>query len=220
MSYQSEFFADPVGFLQTHVVRSQFIDGSAKISESRPLVLTIRQIADATVVGRSAGRVFHLSANVANLSRDEKMPVYWLGYVAGSATDLMLGDAGRMMFTANMDGCTLGIGSQAGAGGCRVSHANDVKSGDAEAQRVGQVDKLRGVFGDQGFRMLEPSSYKLTSTGAARFNATNFGINQGGRWSFFTHTWMNLASEGEHKVRGRHVNGGCRAARPVPPTPG
>lgn len=219
MSDQSDFFADPVTFMRTHVVRCQFIDGSSGISQSRPMVVTIRQIPNATVVGSRTGKVFHLSTNCAGMSRAEKMPIFWLGYAENTASRLMLTDRASMMFTALMNGCTLGVGSQAGDGGCLVSHANEKQLGGGEAQRAGQETQLRGVFGDQGFRMIQPASYRMTSTGAATFQATNFGILNGGTWSFYTHKWMGLATEGEHKIRGRHINGGCEAARPVPPVP-
>lgn len=216
MSDQSDFFADPVAFMQANVVRCQFIDGSSGISASKPMVVTIRQVAEATVVGSKTGKVFHLSANTAGLSRAEKMPIFWLGYANNTASRMMLNDSAKMMFTANMDGCTLGIGSQAGDGGCLVSHANMISAGGGEAQRSVQEGQLRGVFGDDGFRMIQPASYMPTSTGIGGFKATNFGINTNGTWDFYTHTWMNLAAEGESKVGGRHINGGCKSARPVP----
>lgn len=219
MSYQSDFFADPVTFMTTHVVRCQFIDGSAGISTSRPMVVTIKQIDEARVVGSKTGRVFHLSAACAGIGIAEKRPIFWLGYVDNTATRCMLNNRAPMMFTANMNGCTLGIGSQAGDGGCLVSHANLKNAEGGEAQRAGQEQQLNGIFADQGFRMVQPSSYRLTSANAARFQATNFGINTDGRWTFYTHRWMGLDAEGEGKIRGRHINGGCKQARPVPPIP-
>lgn len=219
MSDQSDFFDDPVGFLQVHIVRCQFIDGSAGIAESRPMVVTIKQIEHASVVGSKTGKVFHLSANTAGLSRAERMPIFWLGYTDNTASRAMLSNNGRMMFTALMNGCTLGIGSQRGDGACLVSHANMKSQGGGEAQRVGQEGQLRGVFGEGGFRMVQPASYRQTSTGALSFQATNFGVNNGGTWQFYTHRWMNLASHGESKIGGRHVHGGCKLARPVPPIP-
>ena len=219
MSDQSDFFADPVTFMQTNVVRCQFVDGSSGIADSKPMVITIRLIDGATVVGSRVGKVFHLSTNTAGMSRAEKMPIFWLGYTENTASRVTLNNTGRMMFTANMDGCTLGIGSQTGDGTCLVSHANMISEGGGEAQRSGQEGQLRGVFGGQGFRMIQPASYALKSTGDSGFKATNFGINNNGTWSFFTHRWMNLAAENEPKIRGRYINGGCKPARPVPPVP-
>ena len=216
MSFQSEFVADPVAFMGKYVLRCQFFDGGFNISGSRPIVLTVKEMKGSPkVLNKPGGKVFYLTTDTAGCGRDEKVPVFWLGYKDNDSTRGMLTNNSRYMFTANMDGCTLGVGSQSGDGGCLVSHANLKSAGGGEAQRSGQEGQLRGLFGDNSFRMVQPNSYMYTTGGTKGFKATNFGVNTGGRWKFYTHMWMLSGG-----ASGAYINGGCKPARPVPPVPG
>jgi hypothetical protein len=215
MSYQSDFVADPVAFMSVNVLRCQFFDGGFKISESRPVVITIKEMANSPrVVNKRNGKVFYLTTDTAGRGRDEKVPIFWLGYKDNESTRGMLTNNSRYMFTANMDGCTLGIGSQSGDGGCLVSHANLKSAGGGEGQRSGQETQLRGLFGEESFRMVQPGSYMYTTGGTKGFKATNFGVNINGTWKFYTHKWMLSGGSS-----GSYINGGCFPARPIPPVP-
>jgi hypothetical protein len=215
MSYQSDFVADPVAFMSLHVLRCQFFDGGLKISQSRPTVVTVKEMAGSPpVINNRGAKVFYLTLDVAGKNLNEKTPIFWLGYEDNKSTRGMLTNHSPYMFTANMDGCTLGVGSQSGDGGCLVSHANLKSAGGGEGQRFGQQEQLRTEFADQSFRMLQPSSYMKTTDGTVRFKATNFGVNTNGTWKFYTHKWMLSGGKS-----GSYINGGCKAARPVPPVP-
>ncbi len=199
MTFRSDFVADPVAFMQTNVVTPQFFDARdghpGPPGESRPIVITLKPWANKTCSKRGGG-CYHLSRDTAGLGMAEKLPIYWLAYQQNGFTQGMLSNSSQYMFTALMNGCSLGFGSQAGDGACLVSHANSSSSGvrGRGAQRDDQETQLRNVFGANAFNVVEPDTYQATTHGDYNKQATNFGKNVGGTWTFFSHTWMAAAS--------------------------
>jgi len=99
------------------------------------------------------------------------------------------------MFTVTMDGCTFGVGSQAGADGAvRVAHANNTKlaapgvlvgPGAGVAGRAAQA-RVQGMMATShvgpGGLLIEPDTYQGEDLG---MKATTFGHHAaGGAWSF------------------------------------
>ena len=120
------------------------------------------------------------------------MPIFWLAYKQNDFTQGTLNNASRYMFTALMNGCSLGFGSQTGDGTCLVSHANKSSAGQGGRgnQRGEQHDQLLQVFGTDHFNVIEPDSYQSTTHGSFGLQATNFGKNENGWWEFYTLKWM------------------------------
>lgn len=215
MSARSDFVTDPVAFLENNILRCQFFDGGVKISESRPLVVTIKEMANGpTVVNRSGGKVYYLTTDTAGCSLAEKVPIFWVGYKQNDVTPGTLSNTSRLMFTANMDGCTLGVGSQGGDGTCVVMHANKSSAGTGgkAAQAQAQHDQLATQFGGGDFWSVEPSTYMDGMGAQGVFKATNFGVNRNGWWLFHTHSWLQMSGS----VSGRYVHGGTREAVFIP----
>lgn len=212
MSDRSDFVRDPRAFMDRHILRCQFIDFTdpVNIAESRPHVITIREMpGQPMVLNRPGAKVFHLTTNVAGCTRDERLPIFWVGFERNKTTPGMLNNQARAMFTANMDGCSLGVGSQAGDGGCLVMHANKASGvADREEQSSAQLRKLRKRYDAQDFFVVHPSTYLENEAGPGKFNATNFGINRDGWWFFYTHSWR-LRSGG---LDGYYLHGGTREA--------
>lgn len=204
MTAQSDFVASPEEFMKRNIVVCQFRDGSRAPADSRPLVITIREWANRRC-SKPGGKVYHLSSNVTGLSRDEKLPIYWLAYSENTFTQGVLTNASRYMFTALMNGCTLGFGSQTGDGACLISHANARSTGTGgrvAEQRAAQQLQLEQRFGGSDFNMVEPASYMNTSDGGRGFIATNFGKNVNGTWQFFTHRYMDSGGTGGVMLHG------------------
>ena len=103
----------------------------------------------------------------------------------------MLGNDADFMFTPTMDGCTFGVGSQAGTGDVRVAHANNGRmanpmltvggdSGRAAQKRV-QAMMATSYIGPGGF-LIEPDNYMGANLD---MKATTFGYHDnGGDWTF------------------------------------
>lgn len=214
MSDRSDFVSDPLGFMRKHILRCQFFDGGVKISESRPHVVTIKEMAGSPrIVNSPGGKVYYLSADTASCGPGEKVPIFWVGYKQNDVTPGMLTNQSRIMFTANMDGCSLGVGSQAGDGGCLVMHANKASgTGGGLAQTLAQHDQLKTGYGDQDFFEVQPSTYMDGMGASGVFKATNFGLNVQGWWMFYTHSWMQMSGS----VTGSYTHGGTKEASFVP----
>jgi len=213
MTAQQDFVRNPVAFMQDNILRCQFFDGGVRISESQPLVVTVKVMnGDPKIVNRPNGKVYYLTTDVNGRDRTEKVPIFWLGYKDNDTVRSTLNNNGRLMFTANMDGCSLGVGSQDGAGSCLVSHANSKKSGGGDTQTLDQHTQLSGVFNGNDFWTVDPTAYMDRMGGMHIFKGTNFGVNQDGWWMFYTHRWMQLGGSSA----GNYVHGDTEQANFIP----
>jgi hypothetical protein len=214
MSDRSDFVSNPLIFLKKNILRCQFFDGGVKISESRPRVITIKEMANSPrIVNSPGGKVFYLTADTSGCSHAEKVPIFWVGYQQNEVTPGMLTNNSRLMFTANMDGCSLGVGSQAGDGGCLVMHANKAKgTGGGPAQTMAQHTQLQSGYGDTEFFEVQPATYMDRMGATGKFKATNFGMNRDGWWFFYTHSWMQISAS----ATGSYAHGGTSEAVFVP----
>jgi hypothetical protein len=99
----------------------------------------------------------------------------------------MLGDNADLMFTAEMSGCTFGVGSPGPNGAVRVCHANDMTAGaggGASAQQASQLASTNALLGNNA-KVFGPDNYRqVTSDFETR--ATVVGIRgQNGNWEFW-----------------------------------
>ena len=121
---------------------------------------------------------------------------YWCPYEQNQTLHCMLGTEARYMFTATMDGCSFGVGSQ-NNGVCRVAHSNEGTFGGSR----------EGVYGTNGARVFQhmeqanrlqyeipnltgiiaPNAYQQDYDGEYALTATTFGIrNNTNTWEFYT----------------------------------
>jgi hypothetical protein len=213
MTAQQDFVRNPAAFMRDNVLRCQFFDGGVNIANSQPLVVTVKVMKDdPKVTNRPGGKVYYLTTDVTGCDRTAKVPIFWLGYKDNDTRRGMLNRNSRVMFTANMDGCTLGVGSQDGQGGCLVSHANSKGSGGGIQQARDQHTQLTGVFDGGDFWTVDPTGYMDGMGAKHAFKGTNFGMLTDGWWMFYTHRWMQLGGS----VSGSYVHGGTEEARFFP----
>ena len=106
------------------------------------------------------------------------------------------------MFTATMDGCSFGVGSQT-TGVCRVAHANEARfgankeqtfglSGARQFQRDEQQQRLTSELGANA-SIINPLHYMPDIDNELVLKSTTFGLHTLGRnWSFYTQRyWKN-----------------------------
>ena len=127
---------------------------------------------------------------------------YWCPYAKDDTLTCMLGNGSRYMFTATMDGCSFGVGSQSGDGTCRVAHANESTfaankeatfglDGARQFARAEQKNRLvNKLGGDIG--VIDPLNYMADHDGAMELKSTTFGYRNGQGWEFYTQKyWKN-----------------------------
>lgn len=200
MAYLDDFIDNTLAFLQQNIVYvlvPKETNGLIDVAIApRGVATTISNIPAGVVGGVSAGGVYSLRPRVATDAR--AMTVYFCGYEQNTTVALTLGNAALWMFTATMDGCTFGAGSQGpnSNGAVRVAHANNSRMGNPQAgittatdgamvgrpaQRWGQKLHVTSHTGPPSI-LIEPDSYM---GGNFDQKATTFGYHAaGGAWTF------------------------------------
>ncbi len=127
---------------------------------------------------------------------------YFCPYNQNELKSTTLGNDALFMFTPTMDGCTLGIGSDAGNGVQRVTHANCARGGASaeawgieiarEQQAKLQKNLLISQLG-QTLQLISPNMYTTTSHGG-RYKSTTFGVHGFNMtWEFYTLKYAKLS---------------------------
>lgn len=200
MSDETDFAADPIAFMNKHVFVPMFPNpwetgGGAQTSQSGPLAVRVVPMEGARVMNppQPGSKVFHMSLDVGGLAPNAVLDIYWLPYKADEFRWGVLTNQSRYMFTAAMNGCTLGIGSQTGDGTCLITHANSKAVGSSQgpaAQGTAQRGQVAGFFGGLGgYNLLEPQGYRRDTGGDLSWSACNFGTLNGPNWTFWTHKY-------------------------------
>jgi hypothetical protein len=105
---------------------------------------------------------------------------YLVEYEAGKTPQTVLWNKATLCFTANMNGCTFGIGSQIGpADPVLVTHSNSQGMGSDAARAQDQRSNANAVIGDGGV-LLEPEHYRTYEKQALTFGFRSTGQ----KWKF------------------------------------
>jgi hypothetical protein len=133
---------------------------------------------------------------------------YLVEYEDGKTPITVLGTAATMCFTANMNGCTFGIGSQANANsGLVVTHSNSRGHGSQDANTADQRFRAGNVVGPDG-RLFEPEHYRTNNK-----QSITFGYRSPGQlWrfcflSYQRHTGQRITTYGVQDVVTNQVQG-------------
>lgn len=127
---------------------------------------------------------------------------YWLPYDQNHTFTCMLGADADYMFTATMNGCSFGIGSQPGDGSCLVGHANKGTYGaQAEAQyglptarrlqAASQTNMLISKIPALD-RVINGADYQDDGAGAMTLQSTTFGVRRNNTWHFSTQKYRKV----------------------------
>ncbi|MGC1273861.1 MAG: hypothetical protein WBC44_09155 [Planctomycetaceae bacterium] len=200
----SSFLANPSGFMDANIVIPHHSDIGVDQASGRIHELC-RKLGGAT--GKRHGN--NVPVYILKKRRDGDPPesgffAYWCPYNQNETLNCTLGNGARFMFTATMDGCSFGIGSQTN-GVCRVAHANMGSHGGGlhqaglsvdrsrEQQRLTQRNALWNALGDYSAHVINPQDYMSDFDGAMELKSTTFGIHDLGKnWKYYTQRyWRN-----------------------------
>jgi hypothetical protein len=187
---KAAFFKDPVAFARYNILlvansNQQVLDqgGLTKVAlepdakgfyhgEGYGGSLPVIQVVDGTNKGEAA------------------FDAYWCGYNHNSVRSITVWKDANAMFTARMDGCTLGLGVQSGDGAVLVTHVNERQfmaddDSTAEMERQ-QCLEARKEVGKNG-TLLEPEKYRRWNGTGAKTASTTFGVRDPvkGQWTFY-----------------------------------
>jgi hypothetical protein len=137
------------------------------------------------------------------------VPAYFCPYAKDSAQSTLLGNAAALMFTATMNGCTLGAGSQNPGGVVRVCHANAFSTGEASKHRgtdsaLASQSKFQSAWAtselggyNQDVVRVGPDFYMQDGTGIdITLNSTTFGrLLATGIWTFHTLSYRRMGGD-------------------------
>ena len=201
-----QFAENPYRFMQDNVVK---VAAAPELPVGGENILRVYVERTAgTIENKDGGGVYLLWTGEG----DNAIDAYWCPYKANNANDdfeaTMIGNRANYMFTADMTGCTLGVGSQTGDGNVRVAHANAATVGneshrrgargaadlaaDMDRQTNAQIERLQGI--DIG-HFISYQHYMLNTAQALdlQIHSTTFGMHRIGKaWAFFTHRWKFL----------------------------
>ena len=199
MTAVQDFKNDPVGFMQNNIIVVRFgwsgelhqaqLDAHAGSSLiGRREILTLTKMQDNQARGYRRGTtmgwlwgyskttaVYKLEYGGAAAVADQ-IDVYWCPYNDGSTLGVALGSAADYMFTAPMDGCSLGLGA-ANPDGSRLVYHSNIRASTPENQEVEQALELSAVNADA--LILHPNAYRNAQKGKD-CKVTAFGVRNGG----------------------------------------
>jgi hypothetical protein len=151
-------------------------------------------------IGRDYGSVEipYLVLRKATSDDTVVFPAYLIEYEDGKTPTTVLGSAASLAFTANMNGCTLGIGSQSAPNGSLiVTHSNargqPSQAANTAMQRQAANTEMQrrqasAVVGRKG-KLFEPEHYRSEDK-----QAIAFGYRNGkGMWEFAYVSWRRVA---------------------------
>jgi len=127
------------------------------------------------------------SVNPALATDPETFFAYVCPYAQDQSLSKQLGDAASLMFTAEMSGCSFGIGIPGPNGSVLVMHSNESLLATREStapQALGQLQRL--TEGGATNKMLLPENYRrVDDDNFIDHRATTVGIRKGRKWEFW-----------------------------------
>lgn len=195
-----EFLNDPIGFTQTNILLISPGCDTNMPELYKDAVRNFRIVATGIRVAAGNGQVYQLVP--AGENANPVIAAYFCPYSENNAWFTMLGNNARFMFTATVDGCTFGIGSDGGNGAVRVGHANFSTIGQKwdrvgqglERQNSAQRETLKWHLGHwQGTKvnLINPENY-VDYTDPSHQAATIFGVrNHLSKWTFYTQKYVD-----------------------------
>jgi len=187
----ADFVVDPLSFMESNIV-------VVTMGNMDPGVKAVSLIEFSDAAGKLHGKTLTVYKLVEREKNDlgAGFLAYWCPYKNDSIHSVMLGNMAKFMFTPQMDGCSLGIGTQSN-GVCRVAHVNTAKYGEDLEGSLG-VDAARGeqrklqknlLIGELGknVQIVSPDTYMRDADNSLCLKATTFGFhNVNYDWRIYT----------------------------------
>jgi hypothetical protein len=194
MTAVGEFLQSPIGFMEKNIVIIGF-DGiehdplNARVEEMT-FVTKPPQQGQAKQLGRNLGLYFAVPnamvAAMPGVTPDGRtFSAYFCPYRQNDTLGTTVSNRADFMFTATMDGCSLGIGSPTQDGSRLIYHAN--LGGNAGKQDL----VLNLVMGASISSVFGPGSYR-TEFGEGVLKSTTFGVRSrtSKQWSFYSQIYF------------------------------
>ncbi len=146
-----------------------------------------------------ATRIYRVRPAVATDA--ESFAAYICPYRTDASLSKQLGNAASLMFTAEMSGCSFGIGIQSKAG-VLVMHSNEARlatQDSTDPQVQGQLQALQ--TGNASARMLQPGMYRHVDDDGMDTRSTTLGIRVGGKWEFWYQNFNFGVGNGDKIIR-------------------
>lgn len=195
------FLADPTSFLQDYVVLP---DQAGLQRGIVALTLTPYHGLQARKPDGTLSPIYRLeqAGGPAGAIR-----AFWCPYVEDSTRSVVIDQQADLVFTAMMDGCSLGVGNRTAGGQYLVSHANRGVVGNAvvqaggtiaagqAAQRQAQLTSITQRMGGPAAHVVAPVQYMVDPvSNQEELKATTFGVRDTGtdRWTFYCQRYEAL----------------------------
>jgi hypothetical protein len=205
MPSEQDFCDDPLAFMAQHIVIADYVPSKPGKTFVQIGVDDMTSQGWTVASGPTGAKVFRLYTRPDNYS--PSISAYICPYGNNEVNTITLGNDCLWMFTALMDGCTFGVGSQGtGANGTvRVAHVNSTDATKYQPKDIGQEAQAklqRNLTKTQVGRdgsLIEPADYKPMADGSTVMQSTTFGTHPLGKaWSFYTQTYTWIAPVGNH----------------------
>jgi hypothetical protein len=199
---------NPVNFMNQNIVIVEMMGDTAPLFTIGVTSVTLLQRPTANVTGHMRGNpnasvdVYFLVPDPVpgwmmfggNVADPNPFNVYFCPYQGGETHGTMISNGANLMFTTQMDGCSLGIGSTTQAGDRLIFHAN--RGGKSKQAIRAQEQSLRQEFRNLYThieRIWEPKDYRI-SRGGTYYKATTFGVRDPlNAWSFYSQRYTTEA---------------------------
>lgn len=175
------FMDNPVEFMNNNVVFTPEGGGLLQTGGVKHFTLTLSR-STAKSIDRPGATIKCYEAHPASKGGGNGIFLtYWCPYEEGKMCSTTVGNSANMMFTAPMNGCTFGVGSEASDGSRLVAHVNMKGQPDARNQqnKVLNVTKLNEA-------KVDPNVY-MNISGDDPVMVTTFGVRDPRKksWSFY-----------------------------------
>jgi hypothetical protein len=202
VSQSARFLADPLTFMQSNLLIVNF-EGAPRDTGDAPLDLVLYSLPPTRVIGKKLGvplgvyfiaEASMLRYSPGAVAAGPSFKAYFCPYRKDDTLGTVISNKADLMFTAAMDGCSLGIGSAGPSGSRLIYHANTASLGsesDPKAQGAAQNTTLKLMFGGTGIdRIWGPENYRF-EMGQGSLRSTSFGVRSTGSgvWNFYSQVY-------------------------------
>jgi hypothetical protein len=136
---------------------------------------------------------------------NEQFSAYICPYRQNEAPNVVLRGDANLMFTAEMTGCSFGIGMPNANGDRRVMHSNEANQATQNSTAPQEAAQLRDMQRGLGRgHALQPKHYRVVSDDSDQ-RATTIGVRVGGAWQFWFQHYNFLGNDGTTMLRVRQI---------------
>jgi hypothetical protein len=192
MSAVHDLVDDPINFLNNNIVIVGFeAFGSKHISQPGGVeFLTLLTIDTSKVIGLQTGKKLPVYKLLPSKTRKNSFKSYWCPYQREDTLGITVSNKADFMFSAEMNGCSFGVGSEGKGGSRLVYHSNMGSSAPKGMQAETQGQALKDKMGNSLQSIIAPKNYRIEA-GQSYLSSTTFGVRnkKNGKWTFYAHVY-------------------------------